>query len=73
MAISIDKKNGQFFLRTKNTMYVIGLFDGKYPVNLYYGRKARSPHLSARLAVDPLDYFDASALASLSVDESYEG
>ena len=49
MAISIDKKNGQFFLRTKNTMYVIGLFDGKYPVNLYYGRKARSPHLSAHL------------------------
>ncbi len=25
------------------------------------------------LAVDPLEYFDASALASLSVDESYEG
>lgn len=39
---------------------------------------ADEPHLHFEmtvggLAVDPLEYFDASALASLSVDESYEG
>lgn len=39
---------------------------------------ADDPHLHFEmtvdgLAVDPLDYFDESALASLSVDESYEG
>lgn len=39
---------------------------------------ADEPHLHFEmtvdgLAVDPLDYFDASALASLSIDESYEG
>lgn len=39
---------------------------------------ADDPHLHFEmtvdgLSVDPLEYFDASALASLSVDESYEG
>lgn len=39
---------------------------------------ADEPHLHFEmtvggLAVDPLEYFDASALASLSVDDSYEG
>lgn len=39
---------------------------------------ADEPHLHFEmtvdgLSVDPLDYFDASALASLSVDETYEG
>lgn len=39
---------------------------------------AEDPHLHFEMtvdgiAVDPLDYFDASALASLSVDETFEG
>ena len=46
MAISIDKKNGRFTLRTKNTMYVLGLSQGKYPVHLYYGKRVRAPKLS---------------------------
>ena len=40
-AIRIDRKNKQFFLKTKNTVYVLGLFADKYPVHLYYGRKGR--------------------------------
>ncbi|MBQ9802246.1 MAG: alpha-galactosidase [Clostridia bacterium] len=47
MAISMDRKNGYFYLRTKNTVYVLGLHEGKYPVHLYYGKRVKSPVLSS--------------------------
>ena len=59
-AIRIDRKNKQFFLKTKNTVYVLGLFADKYPVHLYYGRKGNK---NAELTCGNTRYsFDAYTL-----------
>lgn len=39
MPITLDKKNYRFTLKTDNTMYVMEMLYGKYPVHLYYGKK----------------------------------
>ena len=36
----------QVVIRTKNTMYALGILLGKFPVHLYYGKKARNVDLS---------------------------
>ena len=47
MAIQLDRQNGRFYLRTKNTMYVLGLAEGKHLVHLYYGKHRRDLDFSA--------------------------
>lgn len=37
--MSILVTNGNFILETENTSYAFSLYDGKYPVHLYYGAK----------------------------------
>ena len=37
--MSIEYNKDLFHIKTQNTSYVIGLFQGKCPVNLYYGKK----------------------------------
>ena len=39
MPITLDKKNLRFTLKTDNTMYVMEMLYGKFPVHLYYGKK----------------------------------
>ena len=39
MPITLDKKNFRFTLKTDNTMYVMEMLYGKYPLHLYYGKK----------------------------------
>lgn len=48
MSVKIDRKNKQFYLKTKNTLYVIGLLGERYPVNLYYGRKGKAAAYDCR-------------------------
>ena len=42
MAIFYDEKNGLFHLQTPDTSYIIGLYEGKVPLHLYYGKKLTS-------------------------------
>ena len=35
----------QVVIRTKNTMYALGIFADRFPVHLYYGKKTRTPDL----------------------------
>ncbi|MBE6652009.1 MAG: alpha-galactosidase [Ruminococcaceae bacterium] len=37
-----SKITKQVVIRTKNTMYVLGIFADRFPVHLYYGKKSRS-------------------------------
>ena len=37
-----SKLTKQAIIRTKNTMYVLGIFADRFPVHLYYGKKSRS-------------------------------
>ena len=37
-----SKITRQAIIRTKNTMYVLGIFADRFPVHLYYGKKSRS-------------------------------
>ena len=39
MSVILDKKNLRFTLKTDNTMYVMEMLYGKYPVHLYYKKK----------------------------------
>ena len=38
----------QAVIRTKNTMYALGIFADRFPVHLYYGKKSRSADLTYR-------------------------
>ncbi|MBQ6809291.1 MAG: alpha-galactosidase [Clostridia bacterium] len=51
MSVIINKKDLRFTLKTDNTMYVIGVRYGKFPVHLYYGKKMKNP---------PVDYHSVS-------------
>ena len=46
MTVKIDRKNGRFYLNTKNTTYVLGVYAGRHLVHLYYGKKGRGIELS---------------------------
>lgn len=46
MTVKIDHQNDRFYLNTRNTTYVLGLFAKKHLVHLYYGKKGRSLELS---------------------------
>ena len=37
--MAITFKNNHFILETKNTSYIFALYDGRFPVHLYYGEK----------------------------------
>ncbi len=37
--MSVTFKNNIFYLNTPNTSYMIGIYEGKLPVHLYYGKK----------------------------------
>ena len=50
MGIKIDRKNKQFFLTTKNTVYALGVHEGKFLVHLYYGKKSRNAELTCHNA-----------------------
>lgn len=41
MAISVNKEQNLFRLETSNTTYAFQIFDGVYPVHLYYGKKGQ--------------------------------
>ena len=38
MTVKIDRKNGIFYLNTRNTTYVLGVYAGRHLVHLYYGK-----------------------------------
>ena len=40
-----SKLTKQAVIRTKNTMYVLGIFADRFPVHLYYGKKSRTADL----------------------------
>ena len=44
MAILFDEKNQIFHLQTPATSYVIGLYEGKLPLHLYYGKRMQNNH-----------------------------
>lgn len=46
MSITFDKENYRFTIKTKNTMYVMEMLHGKFPVNLYYGKKTTKKEFS---------------------------
>ena len=46
MSIKILNEENRIILRTKNTMYVMEILYGKYPVHLYYGRNQKNPELT---------------------------
>lgn len=39
--MSIRKVKDKFIIKTKNTMYAIGILDKKIPIHLYYGKKIK--------------------------------
>ena len=41
-----SKITKQVIIRTKNTMYALGIFADRFPVHLYYGKKSRSVDLT---------------------------
>lgn len=41
MAISVNQKQNLFCLETSNTTYAFQIFNGAYPVHLYYGKKGQ--------------------------------
>ena len=41
-----SKLTSQVVIRTKNTMYALGIFRDTFPVHLYYGKKSRSVDLT---------------------------
>jgi len=41
MSIKISRKTNEIIIKTANTMYVMGIKFGKFPVHLYYGRNGR--------------------------------
>ncbi len=41
-----SKITTQAIIRTKNTMYALGIFADRFPVHLYYGKKSRSVDLT---------------------------
>ena len=43
-----SKITTQAVIRTKNTMYALGIFADRFPVHLYYGKKSRSADLTYR-------------------------
>ena len=43
--MSIRKSNNKIIIKTKNTMYAIGLLDKKAPIHLYYGKKIKESEL----------------------------
>ena len=45
MSVVFDEKKNYFHLFTENTEYVIGILYGKYPLNLYYGKKNADPDI----------------------------
>ena len=62
----------QVTLRTKNTMYVMGILYGKYPIHQYYGKKARNIDLGFKSDIRSfspfypehwLDYLPDTAMA----------
>ncbi|MBQ7900590.1 MAG: alpha-galactosidase, partial [Clostridia bacterium] len=44
MPIIYDKQNQIFNLQTPSTSYIIGLYEGKLPLHLYYGKKIQNSH-----------------------------
>lgn len=40
MSVRYDEKTRKFTLETENTCYVMQILFDKYPVHLYYGKKA---------------------------------
>ena len=43
--MSIRKSKDKIIIKTKNTMYVIGILDKKIPIHLYYGKKIKESDL----------------------------
>lgn len=39
MSVFYDKANGIFNLQTPGTSYIIGIYEGKIPMHIYYGKK----------------------------------
>ena len=48
MSIKILNEENRIILRTKNTMYVLDILFGKYPVHVYYGKNALNPDLNTK-------------------------
>ena len=45
--MSIRKIKNKFIIKTKNTMYAIGILDKKVPIHLYYGKKIKENEIPA--------------------------
>ena len=43
-----SKITAQAVIRTRNTMYALGIFADRFPVHLYYGKKSRNADLTYR-------------------------
>lgn len=43
--MSIRKTKDKIIIKTKNTMYVIGILDKKIPIHLYYGKKIKESEI----------------------------
>ena len=46
MTVKIDRKNGIFYLNTRNSTYVLGVYAGRHLVHLYYGKRGRGIELN---------------------------
>ena len=39
MPVIYDRKNNVFNLQTPNTSYILGIYDGKIPMHIHYGKR----------------------------------